>query len=176
LRSGEPTGACGAVHPDRAVARLPDGGFEIRAAGREILRAHPSGGNWRIDGSEGSGDWLLERTTGDARGFVLLASSGRQEIGRTMPLAGAVDAGLRVLLLGDGRLFRIVPRGARHGLFELLGWETPGAYVEARPAATGWLLVATVAGGGLVDLTAISVLMAAEILDAEEPLRSETTG
>ena len=163
------------MHPDRSVVRLPEGGFEIKAAGRTTIRAHPSDGNWRIDGSEGAGDWLLERTSGEAKGFVLLATDGREEIGRTMPLAGAVEAGLKFLLLDDGRLFRIVRRGTRDGVFELLGWETPGAYVEARPAATGWMLVATAAGGGLVDLTAISILLAAEILDSEEPLRSKTT-
>jgi hypothetical protein len=159
------------------VARLPEGGFEIKAAGRTTIRAHPSDGGWRIDGSEGAGNWLLKRTTDEARGFVLLASGGSEdeEIGRTMPLAGAVEAGLKFLLLDDGRLFRIVRRGTRDGVFELLGWEAPGAYIEARPEATGWMLVATTAGGGLVDLTAISILLAAEILDAEEPLRSETT-
>ena len=179
MSSGERATDPVVVHPDRTVARLPEGGFEIKAAGRATIRAQPSDGNWRIDGGEGSGAWLLKRASDEARGFVLLASVGRageeEEIGRTMPLAGAVESGLKFLLLDDGRLFRIVRRGTRDCVFDLLGWEAPGAYIEARPVATGWMLVATTAGGGLVDLTAISILLAAEILDAEEPLRSETT-
>jgi hypothetical protein len=68
-----------------------------------------------------------------------------------------------------------VRRGPREGGFELLGWETPGAYLTAQPASDGWKLAPTAACGGLVDLRAISVLFAAEVLDAEEPLRPEAT-
>ena len=119
------------------------------------------------------GGWLLERTTAEEAGFVLRDADEGAELGRTMPLVGAVEAGLKFLLLDDGRLFRIVRRGAREGGFELLGWDTPGAYLEARAVEGGWTLVATVAGGGIGDLTALSVLFAAEILDMEEPLGSE---
>ncbi len=93
-----------------------------------------------------------------------------------MPLVGGgSEAGLKFLLLDDGRLFRIVLGGSRDGGFELLGWETPGAYVRAQPEPSGWKLIPTVACGGLTDLRAISILFAAEILDSEEPLRAETT-
>ena len=96
-----------------------------------------------------------------------------------MPLVGGGrEAGLKFLLLDDGRLFRIVLRlsgSPPEGGYELLGWETPGAYLRARPEPSGWKLVATAAGGGLTDLQAISILFAAEILNSEEPLRAETT-
>jgi hypothetical protein len=98
-----------------------------------------------------------------------------------MPLVGGgCEAGPKFLLLDDGRLFRIVLRlrlrgSPPDGGFELLGWETPGAYLRAWPEPSGWKLVATAAGGGLTDLQAISILFAAEILNSEEPLRAETT-
>ena len=91
-----------------------------------------------------------------------------------MAPSGVAEAGLRFLLLGDGRLFRIVRSGAREGGFALLSWETPGAYLEARSGSGGWTLVATVAGGGLVDLPTLSILFAAEVLEAEEPLGSNS--
>jgi len=93
-----------------------------------------------------------------------------------MPLVGSGrETGLKFLLLDDGRLFRIVLVGLRSGGLELLGWETPGAYLRARPDSSGWKLIPTAACGGLTDLRAISILFAAEILDSEEPLRAETT-
>jgi len=93
-----------------------------------------------------------------------------------MPLVGVgSEAGLKFLLLDDGRLFRIVLGGSRDGGFELLGWETPGAYVRAQPESNGWKLIPMAACGGLTDLRAISILFAAEILDLEERLRAETT-
>ncbi len=118
----------------------------------------------------------MRRAATSEGGFVLSAFDGRTEVGRTMPLVGSGrETGLRFLLLDDGRLFRIVLRGSPDGGFELLGWETPGAYLSARPEPSGWKLVPTAACGGLTDLRAVSILFAAEILDSEEPLRAETT-
>ena len=159
------------------MARLPAGGFEIRAAGRPTVRAQPCTGGWSL-GSERAEEpaaspsvdgGLLERTVESKEGFVLRAADGA-ELGRTMPLVGAADAGLRFLLLDDGRLFRIVRQGVRETRFELIGWETAGAYLEALPTADGWKLTATAAGGGIADLSVISVLFAAELLEAERPL------
>jgi hypothetical protein len=176
VRSGE--GADGATvdHADRSLVRLLNGGFEIDAAGQPTIRVTPSGDGWRIDGGEGLQDWALRRTTSEAEGFILIGPDGRMEVGRTMPLVGTGrEAGLKFLMLDDGRLFRIVLCGPRQGGFELLGWELPGAYLAAQPVESGWTIVPTPACGGLEDLRAISILFAAEILDAEEPLRPEAT-
>jgi hypothetical protein len=176
VRSNEGAQSAVVDHPDRSLARLSNGGFEIEAAGQRKIRVDPAGDSWRIDGGKALQGWVLRRTASDAAGFVLSGADGRTEAGRTMPLVGTGrEAGLRFLLLDDGRLFRIVLRGPREGGFELLGWETAGAYLTARPVASGWTLAPTPAGGGLEDLTAISILFAAEILDAEEPLRPEAT-
>ncbi len=162
-------------HSQRLLVRLPSGGFEIRAAGQPTIRVDPSGSGWRIDGVEGRG-WFLRRAATHGDGFVLQAFDGRTEAGRTMPLVGGGrEAGVKFLLLDDGRLFRIVLSGPPDGGFELLGWETPGAYLRARPEPSGWKLVPTAACGGLTDLRAVSILFAAEILDSEEPLRAETS-
>jgi hypothetical protein len=119
----------------------------------------------------------LERSSDGAPGFILMQAG--TERGRTMPLAGAPEAGLRFLLLEDGRLFRILRSGTREGRFELLGWETPGAFLEARVAPEGgWQIAATAAGGGLeglADMTTLILLFAAEVLEADEPLRPAGT-
>ncbi len=81
----------------------------------------------------------------------------------------------RNLLLEDGRLFRILPRGPREAGMELLSWEVPGAYFHARPEPRGFVLVPTVAAGGIADVRVLSLLLAAEVLDAEEPLVGTTT-
>jgi hypothetical protein len=77
---------------------------------------------------------------------------------------------LYYLLLGDGRLFRIAPRSPRDGGFELQGWETPGPYWIARPRKEGWTLQPTPASGGLLEIHALLILFAAEILESEKPL------
>lgn len=159
------------AHPDQALSRMSSGGFAIESAAGAI-RAEPSGSGWRIDGVEGG--WTLEQADAIAGGFVLRAAGDRSEAGRTMPLVGASKSGPRFLLLDDGRLFRISRCGPRDDGFELLGWEVPGAYVRARPRAQGWTLAPTGAAGGLKDINVLSILFAAEILDAEGPLRPVT--
>jgi len=171
-------GAPGAVldHPERRLARLSSGGFEIEASGHPVIRVEPSDEGWRVDGPGSLRGGILRRAASGAEGFVLLGADGKREAGRTMPLVGTGrEAGLKFLLLDDGRLFRIVRRGPRERGFELLGWELPGAYLTAQPAWQGWRLMPTAASGGLDDLTTISVLFAAEILDADQPLRPEVT-
>jgi hypothetical protein len=176
VRSDEGAGSAVIDHPDRYLARTPSGGFEIEAAGRSRIRVEPRGGGWRLDGEQGLRGWVLRRAAADDEGFVLSGADGRTEAGRTMPLVGTGrETGTRFLLLDDGRLFRIVRQPPRRSGFELRGWETPGAYLTAQPAEDGWTLAPTAACGGLVDLRAITVLFAAEILDAEEPLRPEAT-
>jgi len=163
-------------HPQRQFARRPNGGFEIRTADQPPIRVDPSGSGWCVDRVEDTRNWSLRRAADSEGGFVLQTLDGCTEVGRTMPLVGGgCEAGTRFLLLDDGRLFRIVLTGPRDGGFELLGWETPGAYLRAWPEPDGWKLVPTVACGGLTDLQAISILFAAEILDREEPLRTEKT-
>ena len=176
MRSDEDAGSV-IDHPDRSVARSPMGGFEIRAGGRPTIRVHPCRGGWSVGDDPGpassppAAGGVLERTVEQERGFVLRGADGA-ELGRTMPLVGAVESGLVFLLLDDGRLFRIVRRGVRETRFELLGWEMPGAYLEAIPTVKGWTLAATAAGGGITDLSVLLILFAAEILDAEEPLQA----
>jgi hypothetical protein len=163
-------------HPDRTLARLAGGGFEIEAAGEQTTRAEPAGEGWRIEGPEAVQGWLLRRNDGEAPGFLLSGADGRTEAGRTMPLVGTGrEAGLSFLLLDDGRLFRIVGGARLQGGFELLGWEMAGAYLAARPAGDRWTIAPTAAGAGIADLTVISILFAAEILESERTLRTGKT-
>lgn len=174
MGSGDGSHCAVVDHPDRFLARLPDGGFEIEADGQPTIRAEISGEGWSIDEGKGIRGRILRRTASEAEGFVLSGTDGGSEAGRTMPLVGAGrEAGLKFLLLDDGRLFRIVMHGPRRVGFDLLGWETPGAYLTAIPEAKGWKLAPTAACGGLTDLTALAILFAAEILDAEEAFPTE---
>jgi hypothetical protein len=154
-------------HQERSVARRPDGGFDLEAPGLPSTHVVPDSGGWRIEGDAGMTNWRLRRAR-TGRGFV--ASDGEREIARTMSTVGMEGtAAPKNLLMDDGRLFRIQCGPPREGGFELLGWETSGAYLRARPKPDGWKLVPTAACAGIVDLRALCLLFAAEVLDAEQP-------
>jgi len=174
VRSTEGAGSAIVDHPDRFVTRSPGGGFEIEAAGEPPIRVEPSTDGWLVRGQDAAPRWVLGRAGEEGGGLVLIETETRTEAGRTMPLVGVDrEAGPSFLLLKDGRLFRMIMRGPRRAGYELLGWETPGAYLVARPMTKGWHIEATPAGGGIVDIAVITILFAAEILDCEEPLRIE---
>jgi len=163
-------GAAAAVdHAVRHVVRHPDGGFDLQAAGRK-QRVVSAEGGWSVEGDAEFDGWWLRRAR--VPGFVLQGKEGDREVARTMPPVGtATESGLRFLLLEDGRLFRIVLRGPRNGRYELMGWETTGPYLTARPEAEGWRLEPTSACGGLDEIRVLCLMLAAEVLDAEDALR-----
>jgi len=152
------------------VARQPHGGFTLGVRGGTIARIQPSGGGWRVEGDPEMQDWQLRRAE-SAEGFVV--SDGQRELGRTM-IAFGIDgkSAPRQLLLDDGRLFRIRPRAPRTGGMELVGWEVPGAYLLARPDPDGWTIAPTAASGGIPDVRLLSLLFAAELLDADDSLEA----
>jgi len=158
-------------HPVRLLRPLSGRGFEIGDGSEPWVKATPYNDGWHVSG-DGGETWQLAQLPAE-RGFVLLRTDGDSELGRTMPLVGLNHAGVRFLLLDDGRLFRIVHRTSRAGGAELQGWETAGSYLEVEVDAQGWRLLPTVAAGGLKDLRAISVLLAAELLAADEPTSVE---
>jgi hypothetical protein len=139
----------------------------IEVLGKEQTRVRPEGTGFRVQGADGEPAGSLSAVDG---GFVLVDEAG-SEIGRTSAIVGAREAGTRFLLLEDGRLFRIGLRRPREGVFELSSWEAPGAYLEAHPRPGGWELSPTVAGGCLPDIRVLCVLLAAELLAAEEALQ-----
>jgi hypothetical protein len=155
----------------RRVERLEAGGFRIRTPQDGEIVAEPAADVWSVRLPASKTDWTLRRSDSTQGGFVLLAEDGQTEVGRTARLDGlGFPANLYYLLLGDGRLFRIALCGPRESGFELLGWETPGAYLIARPDAAGWTLTPTPASYGLPDLRALLILFAAEILESEMPI------
>ena len=162
-------------HPERKLVPLAEGGFEFAAAGEAPVRAVPHGDGWRMESGGALNGARLERQAADGGGFILAA--GSEELARTASLVGVGrEAGLRFVLLDDGRLFRIVMRGPRRVGFDLLGWETPGAYLSAQPTEDGgWALAPTAAAGGIVDLTVLLVTLSAEILEAEGSLLPQVT-
>jgi len=154
--------------PDHHLAPLEDGGFALRAGNREPIRVQPVTGGWRVSGPPPVQGWTLRRGETAAVRFELRTSGAGEPRGRSMPLAGDRDAAVHYVLLDDGRLFRVVLRGPRDSRFEMLGWETPGAYLVARPQSEGWTIAAMPACGGLQEIESLLVLFAAEILDAED--------
>ena len=161
-------------HAPRFVKRTSGGGgFTIEVVGRSPVLVEPCGHGWRVEGVKSLAGWLLRRESGRDGGFVLQDPDGTVEAARTMPPVGMAGVpGPRFLLLENGQLFRMVLRGPRDGGFELSGWETPGSYLVARPAADGWNLVPQPACGGLADIQVLSLMFAAELLDAEDPLET----
>ena len=159
-----------ALHPSRTVVRQASGGIALEGEGEQQWTLTPAPAGWWVDVGDPSGRWLLRPARSRGSRFVLVTERDDRELGRTLALEGAGHPlELRYFLLGDGRLFRFALRGPVDCRFELTGRETPGAYLEARPLADGWRIEATPASGGIEDLQALSVLFAAEILDAEEP-------
>ena len=158
-----------AAHPERRVERLAAGGFEIRSPQGGPTRAVPGEGGLRIDGPAPVGGCRLVRGRGPGARFILLAADGRTEIGRSAALHATEGAeGERNLVMEDGRTYRLLLRGPAETKFELLGWETPGAYLTARPGPKGWTLTPQPAASGLRELGPLLVLLAAEILESEE--------
>ncbi|HXV77073.1 MAG TPA: hypothetical protein VD788_12220 [Candidatus Polarisedimenticolaceae bacterium] len=153
------------------MTRVGPSSFVLDCPGRPALRIEPYAGRWRAAAGGTASGWVLERT-GDENGpFRLFDGDGGTELGCTSSLGGAAQRReLRYLLMGDGRLFRLSPRGPAEAGYDLSGWETPGAYLTARALEGGWQILPTPASGGIDDLLAVVVLLSAEILDAEERL------
>lgn len=153
----------------QSVTRLPHGGFKLEGRGAAATRVVPAGDGWRIEGDPEMQDWTMRRAESGS-GFVL--REGPRELGRTMSAIGMSEATApRHLLLGDGRLFRIIGAGRREAGADLTSWETRGPYLRARPATEGWTIAPSAACGGIADIRALTLLLAAEMLDGEEPLR-----
>jgi len=68
--------------------------------------------------------------------------------------------------MADGRVYRMHLRGPEDPRYELVGWETSGAYLTARPGAGSWSIVPEPASSGLDEIRPILILVAAEILNA----------
>ena len=158
------------VHPPCTLSRQPSGGIALESEAGPQWTQTPARDGWWAATGDPSGRWFLRPARTRGSRFVLATERDDRELGRTLALEGAGHPlELRYFLLGDGRLFRFALRGPVDCRFELSGRETPGAYLRARPLEDGWRIEATPASGGIEDLRTLTVLFAAEILDAEEP-------
>jgi hypothetical protein len=161
----------GSCHPVRRARREDDGSFVMACeGGGEEIVARYGKERWDVRGL-GAPATL---TAGECGGFVLEVAEPGGGGGRTdCPVGLGRDAGLRFLLLDDGRLYRIVFRALAAPSVELHGWEVDGAYLTAHADGDDWLLHPTVSGEGLDDLRSMALLVTAEILDRERPWREE---
>ncbi len=157
-------------HAEQHLVRDSSGGFELRTDGGPTVQARFDGRVWRVEGTAGRADATLSRAE-ESSGFVLEVLEVQGEAARTMPLVGADWPGSpRFMLLADGHLYRIALRAPRDAGFELLGWESSGAYLVASPTDEGWKIEAMPAATGIDEIRTMSLLFAAEILDAERTL------
>jgi len=160
-------------HPEQNLERLGTSGFCLTAASVESIRVVAEAEGWKVSG-RGLEGWKLGRDAEGLGRFRLEQPGSDGSVAWTMawPGEGRDSVGC-CLLLRDGRLFRLLLRGPRDPRFELLGWETPGAYLVVRPAGAGWSIRPEPACGGLEDLREILILISAEILDADADQDSE---
>jgi len=160
-------------HPSVRVVRVGAGSFVLQpeCGEAEPVRVAPAtGGRYRVEGTAIPEGWALERDDGPTGGFRVLGGNGSEELGRSVGMGRlGVQREMRYVLLGDGKLFRVVPSEPREGGFEVSSHETWGPYLTARLEPGGWRIVPTPACGGLEDLRILTLLFAAEILAAEEP-------
>lgn len=135
-----------------------------RPDGRAFTLEDPDGRRLRVAvGGAWEGDGRRLEVAEGSPGFVLRSAEG-EELGRTTREPDAKEGtGAADLIVEDGRVFRIGTRVGRDPRIELTGWETPGAYLEARFDGESWRIDATPAGLELERTGGIIVLMAAEI-------------
>jgi len=159
-------------HPVMHVLPGEHGAFalEPQGAGGAAIRVEPAeDGGFRVGAPDDEGTWRLLRDEGPNGGFVLLEVTRASELGRSFGIGRLGDRReMRYVLLGDGALFRVAPAGAGEGGFDVSGYETAGPYLTARREPGGFWIAPTPACGGLEDVRVLSVLLAAEILAADE--------
>jgi len=151
-----------------ALVRLAAGGFSLSSGHHVTATVVPSDSGWIARGDGWSGAWRLDADSSAAAGILLRDEAGI-ELGRSLRASGTDEQSpCSQLLLGDGRLFHVRLCGPADARYELAGWETPGAYLVARPNADGWTIDETAAGSQIETVNAeLLVLFAAEIIEAE---------
>ena len=152
-------------HWQRRLINVETGGFRLECSRGATIQVTPQRDALTVSGGTVVHGWCIRD---EDEGFRLERDDGKVA-GQSLRarVAEGLDAAVS-LLLDDGRLFRIVLRGPRDARYELTGWETPGAYFEARPADDGWTIAATVAGTAMEDVEPLILLFAAEIVHSEE--------
>jgi len=147
------------------LATTREGGFRIDTGGGDApLVADPEGEGWEVRQGPDGPRWKLTRDGSYPGGFLLRGSQGGGPARTTRE--AACEGPPSNLLAPDGRLFRVVRRGAAVTRFELTGWEVPGAYLVAHPDESGFEIARTDAGRELDLAAEILILFAAEIVEA----------
>ncbi len=164
-RRGPTRGVHVVVPTPMRLAITREGGFRIdRGSGEAALAADRRGDGWEVRQDPAGPRFTLSRDAAFPGG-ILLRGSGEGAFARTTREAGG-SGPPSSLLAPDGRLFRIVRRGASTTRFELTGWEVAGAYLVARPDESGFEIARTDSGRELDLAAEILILFAAEIVEA----------
>ncbi len=150
------------------LARSEAGGFRVDGDAGLLIEALAVPGGWIVEDDGGARGCFLRETDKGPGGLVLLAGPGdnAKEMAWASRLSGK-DSPPSCLLTNDGRAFNVLLRGPRDARFDLVGWETPGAYLQARPTPHGYSITRTVAGRDLAVGADMLLLFAAAILEAD---------
>ncbi len=164
--SSQASAPCGASY---RVLRDAAGGFLVEAeSGEPVVTARVAGEGWTVTAGADRAMGRLSRDPSFPGGFVVEDPAEGEDglVGRTTREGGR--AGLPASLLArDGRLFRVVARWSGEPCFDLVGQESPGAYLRSRRGEGVVTIERTIAGRELDLAPEILLLFAAEILDAE---------
>lgn len=126
----------------------------------------PEGAGFLVEPDDGSAPMRIAPPGDGSSGLVLTGADG-VERARTSALDPATGPAGTTLLTADGRLFVVRAVGGTSFRFELLGWESPGAYLVAWPAQDGARIETTTAGRELPDRGAVLLLFATEVVRGE---------
>ncbi len=147
----------------RRLRLRADGGFHLECPAGSPVEADRMGDGWKLTAPGESAGARIEGVPG---GLVMMTGGGA-ELGRVSRGDDGGGDTSPTILLDDGRLFRVIRGTPRQGRYELTGWETRGAYFEARPDGKDWVLTRTVAGAALGKATTLLTLFCAELLAAD---------
>ena len=149
--------------PPRRLRYGTGGGFSID--GPERAEARPGAAGYSIHGDRFEPGTQL-KSDESRTGLVLTDAAGNERDAVSTLTGGTIAEDPPSVILSDGRVFRIVCAGVGYAL---LGWESPGAYLEMVPDGSGWRVDVTPAGSGMDGLHRLILLFAAVVFHDTAP-------
>ncbi len=147
------------------VRASPEGDVRVEIDGRPrlALAPIPGGTGFAVRSDPGDAPARLVPGPDHVGGWIALdGGDPAREQGRTTPLGGP-GGGESTMILRDGRVYRLIARYGARSVLAVCGWETPGAFLEARFEDDAWTIETTVAGEAMGSDWTMLALLAAEL-------------